>query len=213
MTRVGEQALFVACVLALVLVSPALASLGTEPSQTAPCLTRRNLPTFTAFDLGTSFAGLPRTSMYRSCYVPPHGNLVGPGPRSVAWISDAIYGSCTPGGPEGGCGPPIDIQSWPECDRDYAPYGPASDLTPRTSYRLSGSHRLPAVSLEHGLSNRIELYEGRTTVVIFTDGPEGPRLASQAAHALARQMVPRLRARSFTRLRELAVSTRGCRTR
>jgi hypothetical protein len=181
-----------------------------SPRQAAPCLKDRHLPAFKAYSLGARFAGLALTGVVRDCFVPPSGHVVGPGPRNVTWISTAIYGSCTPEGAEGGCGPPLEIQSWPECDRNYAPYGPPSDLTPRISYGLSGSHKLPTVSLEHGLSNRIEMYEGRTTVVVFTDGPEGPRLASRAAHALARQIVPRLRSTSFSRLRALAVSTRGC---
>jgi len=168
------------------------------------------LPAFKAYSLGTHFAGLPLSDVVRDCFAPPSGHIVGPGPRNVTWTSTAIYGTCTPEGAEGGCGPPLEVQSWPECDRNYAPYGPPSDLKPRTSYRLSGSYRLPAVSLEHGLSNRIEMYEGRTTVVIFTDGPEGPQLASHAARALARQIAPRLRSMPFARLRALAVSTRGC---
>jgi hypothetical protein len=201
----------VLCGVALPLAPPASGSLGSTGSEVAPCLKARHLPGFTAYDLGDHFAGLPLSTVSRGCFAPPPGDLVGPGPRDVTWTSTATYGTCTPEGAEGGCGPPLEVQSWPECDRDYAPYGPARDLEPRTSYRLSGSHRLPTISLEHGLSNRIEMYEGRTTVVVFTDGPEGPRLASLAVHALARQVVPRLRSTSFRRLRALAVSTRGCR--
>jgi hypothetical protein len=198
-------------VLGLALTPAALASLGSAPAETAPCRASHHLPAFTVYELGAEFAGLTRTSVERDCFAPPRGHVVGPGPMDVTWTSTAIYGTCTPEGSEGGCGPPLEIESWPECDRDYAPYGPASDLTARVSHRLSGSRRLPAASLEHGLSNRIELYAGATTVVVDTDGPEGPRLALRAAHALARQIVPRLGARSFARLRAAAVSTRGCR--
>lgn len=196
--------------LSVLVVVPALATTGTDASENAPCLAHPHLPAFTPYELGSQFAGLQRTDVLRDCYVPPSGHVVGPRPRDVTWTSTAIYGSCTPEGSEGGCGPPLEIQSWPECDRNYAPYGPASDLKPSISYRLSGSHRLPTISLEHGLSNRIEMYSGRTTVVVFTDGPEGPRLASRAARALARQIVPKLKSASFARLRALAVSTRGC---
>ena len=196
------------CLFAVVPV--ARASLGSAQHDIAPCTARRHLPPFTAYELGTRFAGLPRTGVLRDCFVPPPGPFSGPGPRDVTWTSTAIYGTCTPEGTEGGCGPPLEVQSWPECDRNYAPYGPESDLKPRASYGLTGSHRLPAVSLEHGLSNRIEIYAGRTTVVVFTDGPEGPRLASRAARALARQIATRLGSTSFPRLRALAVSTRGC---
>lgn len=201
--------LAVICGVTLSVAPLAHGSLASTAAGEVPCLKARRLPTFTAYDLGAHFAGLALTTVSHNCFV-PSGHLVGPGPRDLAWTSTAIYGTCTPEGAEGGCGPPLEVQSWPECDRNYAPYGPPGDLKPRTSYRLSGSHRLPTASLEHGLSNRIEIYDGRTTVVVFTDGPEGPRLASLAAHALARKIAPRLRSTSFSRLRALAVSTRGC---
>lgn len=186
---------------------PALASLGSTPQDIAPCLASRHLPRFTAYDLGAQFAGLPRTNVARYCAGPSRGRFVEePFPMVVTWISSTTYGNCTPDTPEGGCLLPLEVQSWPECDRNYSVYGPARDLTPRTSYRLTGSHKLPAVALE-GVG-RIELYAGRTTVVIFTD--DQPQLARRAAHALARQIVPRLRSTSFARLRALAASTRGC---
>jgi hypothetical protein len=125
----------------------------------------------------------------------------------VAWVLSDVYGSCTPETPEGSCLLPLEVQSWPECDQNYSPFGSARDLTPQTSYRLSGSHKLPATAFES--VGRIYLYAGRTTVVIFTD--DQPQLARRAAHALARKIVPRLRSTSFAHLRALAVSTRGCR--
>ena len=134
----------------------------------------------------------------------------------MTWVADAIYGTCTPEGFEGGCGPPLDIQSWPECDRNFSSYGiveSAKTLRPSTSHSLSGSYKIPTVQLEKGLSNRIEMYAGTTTIVIFTDGPEGPGLALRAAHALARIVDRRVSSMSAARLRALAVSTRGCRPR
>jgi hypothetical protein len=194
----------------------AAASLGSSGPEIAPCLQRHHLPTFTAYSLGASFAGLSRTNMSRSCYAPPPGRLVGTGSGSVTWVSDAVYGTCTPEGFEGGCGPPLDVQSWPECDRNFSSNGTvesAKTLRPTTSDALTGSYKIPAVQLEKGLSNRIEMYTGTTTIVIFTDGPEGPRLALRAAHALARIVARSVASISGARLRALAVSTRGCRAR
>jgi hypothetical protein len=124
-----------------------------------------------------------------------------------------VYGSCIPEGVEGGCGPPLEIESWPECDRDYSLYGkkaPPSALPSSTSFRLSGSHKIPTAALEKGLANRIELYTGQTTVVVDTDGPDASARALLAAHALAREIAPRVTSLSARRLRRVAVSTRGC---
>jgi hypothetical protein len=198
--------------LSALLMSPALASLGSSTSETAPCLRRTHLPPYTAYDLGPTFAGLPRTFMSRECYAPPHGRIVGTHPSSVAWTSFEDYGTCTPEGFEGGCSDPLDIQSWPECDRNFSSYGtaePPSALPPSTSFRLSGSRKIPTAVFERGRTNRIEMYTGQTTIVIFANGPTDT-LARRAAHALARIVTPKVASISATRLRAAAVSTRGC---
>jgi hypothetical protein len=201
---IAVGAIAIACALA---APPVLASFGSTPQDIAPCLASRHLPRFTAYDLGAQFAGLPRTHVARYCDAPDQGHFVEePFRMVVTWVSSDVYGSCTPETPEGSCLLPLEVQSWPECDRNYSAYGPARDLTPRSSYRLTGSHKLPAGVLE-GVG-RIELYDGRTTVVIYTD--EQLRLARLAAHALARRIAPTLRSTSFAHLRALAVSTRGC---
>jgi hypothetical protein len=184
----------------------------TERQERERCLERRHLPRYTVYSLGATFEGLARAATIRNCEVPGPGPYAGTHHSSVAWNSTVVYGSCIPEGFEGGCGPPLEIQSWPECDRDYSLYGtrePPSALRPATSFRLSGSYKIPTAQFERGLSNRIELYTGRTTVVVFADGP-GEGLALAAAHALARKIAPRLRSISARRLRQLAVSTRGC---
>ena len=120
------------------------------------------------------------------------------------------YGTCAPEGLEGGCTDPLEIQSWPECDRNFSSYvraKPPSDLPPRTSYRLSGSHKIPTAAFEYGITTRIEMYTGQTTIVIFSGGPS---LALNAAHALARIVAPKVSSRSAVSLRAAAVSTRGC---
>lgn len=184
-----------------------------EPQERHRCLERHDLPRYTTYSLGASFDGLARTSTSRTCNVPPPGPSAGTHPSSVVWYSDVVYGSCTPEGFEGGCGPPLVIESWPECDRDYSLYGTKeapSALPPSSSFRLSGSYKIPTAAFERGLSNRIELYTGRTTVVVDTDGPDASARALMAVHALAREIAPRLLSFSARRLRELAVSTRGC---
>ena len=209
----------VLCVIGGVAVTvgqPALANFGSVGAEAAPCLRRHNLPAFTAYSLGSSFAGLPRVEMFRSCYAPPRGRRLIGGPRSVTWTTDAIYGTCTPEGPERTCDPPLEIESWPECDRNFGSYRTAkspSALRPSTFFRLSGSYKIPTVALESGLSNRIEMYTGQTTIVIFGMGPNGESLARRAAHALAHIIAPKVSSISPARLRAAAVSTRGCGSR
>lgn len=194
----------------VLVASAALASLGSSGPEAAPCLRRHHLPAFTAYDLGPSFEGLSRSGGGRDCYAPPQGHIVGTYPHSVAWTSYVDYGTCTPEGFEGGCGDPLEIQSWPECDRNFSSYvraQPPTALPPRTSFRLSGSHKIPTAALEYGPTTRIEMYTGQTTIVIFSAGPS---LALSAAHALAHIVAPRVSSRSAASLRAAAVSTRGC---
>jgi hypothetical protein len=193
-------------------------SLASQSSrEEAPCLKQRHLPAFTAYNLGREFAGLPLTSVERFCFAPgPRRHRVGE-PASVAWTSEATYGTCTPeAGSEGVCDPPLEIQSYPECDRNFSSYGgvvePAGALSPRNSFFLGGSYKIPTAAFEYGHSpTRLEIYTGQTTVVIYTAGVrDPPTLARRAAHALTRLIAPKLTGTSAARLRALAVDPHGC---
>ena len=196
--------------LSIPLLPDAHAGSSPSPRETAPCLKRRHFPNYTAYSLGATFAGLPLTDMSRFCFAPPKSpfRIVGPGPRSVAWISEATYGTCTPTGSEGGCGPPLEVQSWPECDRRF--WDSPSELTARKSVFLSGSRKIPTAAFEYGLTTRLEMYTGQTTVVIFSAGPD---LAVRAAHALARKIELKLSSVSAARLRAIALDRRPCHPR
>jgi hypothetical protein len=192
----------------------ARASLPTNGPDAA-CLHRHHLPAFTAYSLGSSFEGLPRSGMFRFCFTPPRikGVKVLTRPRpTVAWGSEADYGTCTPEGADG-CDIPLEIQSWPECNRNFSSYGVASPkaLPPATSHSLSGSYKIPTAQLEHGLMNRLEMYTGQTTIVIFAPEQEGATLVRRVAHALAQIVAPKVSSISAARLRAAAVSTRACR--
>jgi hypothetical protein len=194
--------------LSLLIMPVAYGSLGSTPSDTAPCLKRRHLPAFTAYSLGGKFEGLPLTDRSRLCFAPPgYVRLVGPGPRSVAWTSLAVYGTCMPEGASGSCGPPLEIESWPECDLNFSPFGERKDLRPTTSFSLSGSYKIPTVVLEARQPTQLGMYTGQTTVVIFADSPQ---LARRAAHALARAIAPKLTSVSAASLRARAVDSHGC---
>lgn len=153
------------------------------------------------YDLGTSFAGMPRTALTLECDAPnlPPGVSVegGPPPGTVYW--DAVYGDCSADS-EDGCPYPVEVQSWAECLRNESSYitpndpaddpgnaqtVPAGDSESTTTSNdddesnpwdevvMPGYGQLPVVSFDDG--TRIEIYAGRTTVVIFGD---------TAAHAM-----------------------------
>lgn len=116
---------------------------------------------------------------------------------------------------EGTCDPPLEMQSSPECDRNFSSYGvveSAGALSTRKSFMLSGSHKIPTVAFEYGhLGARLEMYTGQTTVVISSYGtPDPPSLARRAAHARAVLITPKLSDFSAARLRALAVDPHGC---
>jgi hypothetical protein len=205
------------CALVLATALGGISVASQSSREQAPCLKQRHLPAFTAYNLGRTFAGLPLTSVERFCFAPPPRALRRVGePASVAWTSEATYGTCTPEeGSEGACDPPLEIQSWPECDRNFSSYGviePPRALSPRKSFLLGGSYKIPTAAFEYGHSpTRLEMYTGQTTVVIFTAGVrDPPRLARRAAHALARLIAPKLSGTSAARLRALAVDPHGC---
>jgi len=210
--------LVVLCALVLANVFGSIGLASQSSSEEAPCLKQRHLPAFTAYNLGSKFDGLPLTSVERSCFAPGPLALHRLGePASVAWSSDAAYGTCTPEGSEGICDSPLEIQSYPECDRNFSSYGgvvePAGALSPRKSFVLGGSYKIPTAAFEYGhFGARLEMYTGQTTVVIFSYGnPDPPSLARRAAHALARLIAPKLSGISAARLRALAVDPHGCR--
>lgn len=211
--------LAVPCALVLANVFGGIGLASQSRSEEAPCLKQRQLPAFTAYNLGSTFDGLPLTSVERSCFAPSPRALHRLGePASLAWTSDATYGTCTPeAGSEGTCDSPLQLQSYPECDRNFSSYGgvvePAGALSPRKSFFLGGSYKIPTAAFEYGhFGARLEMYTGQTTVVISSYGsPDPPSLARRAAHALARLIAPKLAGISAARLRALAVDPHGCR--
>jgi hypothetical protein len=180
--------------------------------QSAACPSGDAAPSYTVYDLGPSFAGLPRTDTSQLCSQPPPTVLIhhrgqGDGAMSDGSSRDAgdgrdnagggqdarpagvpytsvLYGDCQAQDDQG-CPLPLEIQSWPECGRNGGMYGDsAADnaLNPSDALQLASAPSIPALSFEGG--TRIELYTGQTTIVVFAGDPS---LALQAADALAQQ--------------------------
>ncbi len=140
---------------------------------------------YTRYSLGSSFHGLPLTYSAIVCNRPPgHAGPVVP-------FSDVIYGSCKAVS-DYGCPAPLEIQSWPQCHRNYSSYskGPLDRaLNPSALTRIKALPSLPAAMFDE--DTRLELYTGDTTVVVF--GDDAPRLMTVATF-LAPRMVPHIAA-------------------
>jgi hypothetical protein len=72
-----------------------------------------------------------------------------------------VYGECTPSS-DGGCAPPAEVQVWPGGARKADSYGavPGTPALERTTIR-----GLPAALVGDG--TQVELYAGRSTIVVF----------------------------------------------
>jgi hypothetical protein len=91
-----------------------------------------------------------------------------------------VYGDCPQilDGTEDSCAPPLEIQTWPGCERSLADY----ELVPGVPYpheKLGNLDGVPAYSFDEGM--RVELYAGTATIVIFATDPS---LIDQAVAAI-----------------------------
>lgn len=150
--------------------------------------------------LGRAFGDLRRTDQTTLCQDPDaeerRAGLV------TARYTSTIYGTCD-AGPDDDCAPPLEIQNWPECARDYrsfAPEQPDGSLTLRRSRALIGSE-VPAARIT---PTQIEVYSGPTTIVVFSSSKA---LANRAARAVGRRISA---STSFGHLRAQAERRPGC---
>lgn len=122
-----------------------------------PCTGPRAPLNFGTFSVGPSINGLPLTSTERRC-----GG--GPVATRVNYLS-YIYGDCTIPPGETGCRPPLEIQTWPACQRFLAKYSFRGRPLPHRF--LSNGAGAEVVEFSFPAGNRIEAYTGGSTVVIF----------------------------------------------
>jgi hypothetical protein len=122
-------------------------------------------PNFTAYSLGLEFQGLPVTAVIRRCdakYPDPQENI------RANYVS-YIYGDCKVTADVDGCAPPLEVQTWPACERSLADYddGPGGVFSPN---ELGEARGVPAETFDG--DSRVELYTGMSTVVIFGTGKQ-----------------------------------------
>jgi len=168
--------------------SPRLSSASADPGATGasadesrllPCTPADEPANFETFSLGPDFSGLPMTAALRVCEKLHAGDKV-----RANYVS-YIYGSCEIAPPaggkyvDGGCQPPLEVQSWPSCERSLADYTLEGLPYPRESAGHVG--QAPAFLFDGG--SRLEMYSGETTIVIFGLSEKTVEGAAEAVRA------------------------------
>jgi hypothetical protein len=127
---------------------------------------------FTAYSLGSKFQDLPVTAVIRRCDAPY------PGEKIRANYVSYIYGDCEVTPDVDGCAPPLEVQTWPACERSLGDYetGGGAVYSPA---ELGDARGVPAETFDG--DSRVELYTGNSTVVIFGAGKDQ---ASEAIDSL-----------------------------
>lgn len=142
-----------------------------------PCTGPEDPINFEIFSAGPEIAGLPMTATVRRC------DIASPPYEAPANRLTYIYGRCeiTPED-ESGCVPPLEIQTWPACQRSIADYSFEGKPLPHKGLPKRGGAEV--VEFSFALENRVEVYTKSSTVVIFASTPE---LAQKAVESLTPQ--------------------------
>lgn len=122
-----------------------------------PCTRPGEPVNFETFSAGPSVSGLPLTHATRRC----DGGPVAGRANYVSYI----YGDCEIPKGATGCQPPLEIQSWPACQRFFAKYSFAGKPPPHR--RLPKRGGAVVVELDFALDKRIEVYTDSATIAIF----------------------------------------------
>lgn len=141
-----------------------------------PCTGPKDPINFEIFSAGPEVGGLPLTAIVRRC------DAAAPADEAPANRFTYIYGHCeTPEG-ETGCAPPLEVQTWPACQRNRAGYSFEGRPLPYKELPKRGGAEV--VEFDFALERRIEVYARSSTIVIFADSPE---LAQKAVELLVPQ--------------------------
>jgi hypothetical protein len=130
-----------------------------------PCTGADETTNFPVYSAGPSVGGWAVDSVIRRCTDPE------PTAAGRANFVSYLYGTCPElaDGALDACAPPIEIQTWPACERSLADY----ELAPGEPYphkSLGELEGVPAYSFDDG--TRVELYAGEATIVIFASDPQ-----------------------------------------
>lgn len=139
-----------------------------------PCTGPKDPINFEIFAAGPAVAGLPLDTTVRRC------DATAPADEKPANYLTYVYGDCqTPPRDESGCAPPLEIQTWPACQRNKAGY--SFDGKPLPARELPRRGGAAVVEFNPGGESRLEVYTKSSTIVIFAERPE---LAQKAVELL-----------------------------
>jgi hypothetical protein len=142
--------------------SSAAAQRGWTVKNLMPCTGADEPANFPVYSLGRSVAGLDLTSVSRRC------DPLQPGAATRANFVSYVYGTCDAADGEAVCAPPLELQTWPACERSLSDYEIAAGV-PYPHEKLGQLDGVPAYAFDQG--TRVELYTGEATIVIFASDP------------------------------------------
>jgi len=135
---------------------------GASASRSMLCTDPSQATNFEVFSLGGSPLDLTLAASLRRCDTPTE--LGEPGANYVSYI----YGACEPRATgDTGCSPPLEIQTWPACQRSLSDY--SFEGSPLPHEMLPSERGAQVASFEDGM--RLEVYTGASTVVVFANQP------------------------------------------
>jgi hypothetical protein len=142
-----------------------------------PCTGPTDPVNFEVFSAGPAVAGAPMTAAVRRCDA---GALAD---ESTSNYLAYIYGECQSQSQNGaGCLPPLQIRSYPACQRSYAEY--SFEGKPLPYRELPSIEGAKVFEIEFLVDHRIEVYTGASTIVLSAaDWP----LAEEALEQLRSQ--------------------------
>jgi hypothetical protein len=140
-----------------------------------PCTDAGEPINFEVFSAGPSVGDVPVTSSIRRCDA---GALEGESPDNYFAY---VYGHCEPE-PDIGCLPPLQIRSYPACERAYSDY--SFEGKPLPYNELPSIDGAKVYEIEFITGPRIEIYTGVATIVISA---ADPALAQEALTQLVGQ--------------------------
>jgi hypothetical protein len=162
-----------------------------DREEALPCTAGDKPINFEIFSAGTEVAGLSVNQFHRRC------ERSAPADEAPANLASYVYGHCEI--PEGqlDCEPPLEIQSFPACERSLADY--TFEGKPLPYRELPSIHGAEVVEIAFQFDQRIEVYTGSTTIVIYA---ATHALAEAALEALSAQEVGAVPATSLDELAE-----------
>jgi hypothetical protein len=134
-----------------------------ENHEALPCTGPKDPINFEVFSAGPSVGGVPLNSVQRRC------SDSAPADEAPANFANYIYGHCEISEGATGCQPPLEIQTWPACQRALGDYSFEGKPLPYRQLPSRGGAKV--VEINFTLDNRIEVYTKSSTIVIFANNP------------------------------------------